>query len=213
MDYTPEALLGINPVVAILRGIQPSEVIEVTQVLVEEGIRVIEVPLNSPDPYTSIKMLCDHFGDYCLCGAGTVVSVEQVEQVHEAGGKLMVSPNIEPDVIRRSIELGLTTIPGFNTPSEAYNAINAGAKMLKLFPAAAIGLDYLKAISAILPKDVSVVATGGINPDNAGEWLQAGSKGLGIGGDLYRPGTSLDELRVRARALNKAIDRHKARNN
>lgn len=212
MNKTPEELLKDNPVVAILRGIQPNEVIEVAQVLVGEGIRVIEVPLNSPDPYTSIKLLCDRFGEHCLCGAGTVISTEQVERVYEAGGKLVVSPNIDPAVIRRSIELGLTTIPGFHTPTEAYEAIRAGAKMLKFFPAAAISLDYLKATRPILPKDIDIVATGGINPDNAGQWLAAGSKGLGIGGDLYRPGINLYELKANARALSDAINHHRSSN-
>ena len=210
MGQTPQQLLTENPIVAILRGIQPGEIMDVAGILVEQGIRVIEVPLNSPDPYTSIKALCDYYGDSCLCGAGTVVTAEQVELVHQAGGKLIVAPNTEPEVIERSIQLGMIPVPGFHTPTEAYKAIRAGAKMLKLFPASAIGLDYLKSISAILPADVDVVATGGINPNNLGQWLQAGVSGIGIGGDLYRPGVSLSDLRLKAQALVSAVQNHKA---
>ncbi|MGS2722665.1 2-dehydro-3-deoxy-6-phosphogalactonate aldolase [Porticoccus sp. GXU_MW_L64] len=206
MPFDPDQLLKESPIVAILRGIQPSEIIDVAEILVAEGIRVIEVPLNSPDPYTSIKLLCDRFGDSCLCGAGTVVTPEQVDLVHRAGGKLVVAPNTDAAVIRRSVELGMIPTPGFNTPTEAYQAIHAGATYLKMFPAANIGLDYFRSISAILPKHVRVVATGGVNPGNLGEWLQAGVAAAGIGGDLYKPGVTLEDLRTKARALLAAVE-------
>ncbi|MDM3870057.1 2-dehydro-3-deoxy-6-phosphogalactonate aldolase [Porticoccus sp. W117] len=201
MPFDPLQLLTQHPVVAILRGIRPNEILDVSEVLVAEGIRVIEVPLNSPDPYTSIRLLCERFGNTCLCGAGTVVTVEQVEQVHQAGGKLIVAPNTDPDIIRRSLELGMIPVPGFNTPTEAYQAIHAGATYLKVFPATSIGPDYFKSISAILPTNVGVVATGGINPENICDWLKMGVTAVGIGGDLYQPGVALEELQQKAQAL------------
>ncbi|MCV6604039.1 MAG: 2-dehydro-3-deoxy-6-phosphogalactonate aldolase [Porticoccaceae bacterium] len=205
MSFDPDQLLQQHPIIAILRGIQPSEILDVADILVAEGIRVIEVPLNSPDPYTSIQLLCERYGHNCLCGAGTVVTAEQVDKVHQAGGKLVVAPNTDTAVIKRSLELGMIPTPGFQTPSEAYQAIHAGATYLKMFPAVNIGLGYFKSISTILPREVKVVATGGINPDNLGQWLQAGVAGLGIGGDLYKPGVSLEDLKQKAQALVAAL--------
>ncbi|MEQ9209865.1 MAG: 2-dehydro-3-deoxy-6-phosphogalactonate aldolase [Pseudomonadales bacterium] len=205
MAPDPDTLLAKNPIIAILRGIRPDEILNVAQILVDQGIKVIEVPLNSPDPYDSIKLLCDNFGSTCLCGAGTVVTAEQVDKVQQMGGQLIVSPNVDTAVIKRTIELGMVSVPGFSTPSEAYQAYHSGTTLLKMFPAANIGLDYFKSISTIMPKDAKVIATGGINPENICSWLSAGAIGLGIGGDLYKPGISLDELRKKAESFNTAI--------
>ena len=190
-----------TPIVAILRGIRPDEVVEVAGALYEAGLRAIEVPLNSPDPYDSIARLSAEFGEKCLCGAGTVLNAEQVDQVAGAGGRLIVSPDSNPAVIRRALELGLVPAPGFATPTEAFAAIRAGAKILKLFPAAAYGTAYLKALREVLPKDVSVLAVGGVGPAEMKEWLAAGAEGFGIGGGLYKPGRPVAEIAERATAL------------
>lgn len=189
------------PIVAILRGIRPDEIIEVSGALIEAGIRAIEVPLNSPDPLDSIAKLAKSYGDRCLCGAGTVLRVDQVDAVAQAGGKLIVSPDSNAAVIRRTVELGLVSAPGFATPTEAFAAIAAGAKTLKLFPAAAYGTRYLKALREVLPADISVLAVGGVGAAEMKEWLAAGAKGFGIGGELYKPGRPVAEIAERAAAL------------
>ncbi|SRR5579859_164588 len=189
------------PIVAILRGIRPDEIIEVAGALYDAGIRAIEVPLNSPDPYDSISRLCTEFGEKCLCGAGTVLMPDQVDLVAKAGGRLIVSPDSNAEVIRRAVELGLVPAPGFATPTEAFAAIRAGAKILKLFPAAAYGTGYLKALREVLPGDVSVLAVGGVGPAEMKEWLAAGAAGFGVGGTLYKPGRPVAEIAERAAAL------------
>ena len=189
------------PIVAILRGIRPDEIIEVAGALYESGIRAIEVPLNSPDPLESIALLSREFGARCLCGAGTVLRPDQVDAVALAGGKLIVSPDCNEAVIRRTVELGLVSAPGFATPTEAFAAIAAGAKTLKLFPAFAYGSRYLKALREVLPADIPVLAVGGVGVADMPEWLAAGAKGFGIGGELYKPGRSVAEIAERAAAL------------
>ena len=190
-----------TPIVAILRGIRPDEIVAVAGTLYDAGIRVIEVPLNSPDPLDSIALLAREFGDRCLCGAGTVLTPAQVDAVAAAGGKLIVSPDSNEAVIRRAVETGLSAAPGFATPTEAFAAIRAGAKVLKLFPAAAYGTAYLKALNEVLPKEVSVLAVGGVGAAEMPEWLAAGAKGFGIGGSLYKPGRPLAEIAERAASL------------
>jgi 2-dehydro-3-deoxyphosphogalactonate aldolase len=189
------------PIVAILRGIRPDEILEVADTLYEAGIRAIEVPLNSPEPLDSIATLAKAYGDRCLCGAGTVLTVDHVDAVAKAGGKLIVSPDSNPAVIRRAVELGLVAAPGFATPTEAFAAIAAGAKTLKLFPAAAYGTRYLKALREVLPADVSVLAVGGVGAAEMPEWLAAGAKGFGVGGELYKPGRPVAEIAERASKL------------
>jgi 2-dehydro-3-deoxyphosphogalactonate aldolase len=189
------------PIVAILRGIAPDEILDVAEALVSAGIRAIEVPLNSPDPLTSIARLTAAFGESCLCGAGTVLSVEQVDDVAAAGGRLIVSPNCNVSVIRHAVARGLIATPGFATPTEAFAAIEAGAKILKLFPAEAYGAGYLSALGAVLPADVSVLAVGGVGAGTMGEWIAAGAKGFGIGSDLYKPRRSPSEVAERAASL------------
>lgn len=189
------------PIVAILRGITPDEIIDVAEALIAAGIRAIEVPLNSPEPLISIARLSSAFGDRCLCGAGTVLTVDQVDAVQAAGGKLIVSPNCNPAVIRHAVARHLVAAPGFATPTEAFAAIEAGAKILKLFPAEAYGTRYLSALGAVLPPDISVLAVGGAGASNMAEWIAAGAKGFGIGGELYKPGRGAFEIAERAAAL------------
>lgn len=192
---------GAPPVVAILRGLQPHEAVAVGAALVESGIRIIEVPLNSPDPLASIAALQSAFGDTALIGAGTVLSVEAAEGLHGVGGRVMVTPNTDPSVIARGVQLGLEVMPGFMTPSEAFAAINAGARRIKLFPAARLGTSYVKAVKDVLPRNVGVWAVGGTDAATIGEWLNAGCEGIGVGGALYRPGDSADQVGEKARQL------------
>lgn len=189
------------PLVAILRGVTPDEVVGIAEALFDAGLRMIEVPLNSPDPLESIARLSRALGDRCLCGAGTVLTPAAVDQVRAAGGQLIVTPNTDPDVVARAVSHGLVVMPGFATASEAFAAIRAGARHLKLFPAATYGAAHLKALKSVLPADVSVYAVGGIGPAEMGSWLAAGANGFGVGGELYRPGQSAAEVATRARAL------------
>ncbi|MFM9936833.1 MAG: 2-dehydro-3-deoxy-6-phosphogalactonate aldolase, partial [Novosphingobium sp.] len=152
-----------RPIIAILRGIDPDAVVAVAEAIFAAGISMIEVPLNSPDPLTSIARLADAMGDRCLCGAGTVLRVADVEAVHAAGSRLVVTPNTNPAVIARSAALGMTTMPGFATATEAFAAIEAGASGLKLFPAASYGPAHVKALKAVLPPAIDLYAVGGVD--------------------------------------------------
>jgi 2-dehydro-3-deoxyphosphogalactonate aldolase len=191
----------ILPLIAILRGIRPEEVLEVGVALREAGIGAIEVPLNSPSPLESISRLAVNFGDRCLCGGGTVLTPADVDAVHAAGGRLIVTPNTVRAVIERAVALGLTVIPGFATATEAFAAIGAGAGLLKLFPAASYGPAHLKALREVLPPDIGVIAVGGVGASDVAPWRQAGCAGLGVGGDLYRAGHPAGEVHRRALTL------------
>ncbi|HEX7858515.1 MAG TPA: 2-dehydro-3-deoxy-6-phosphogalactonate aldolase [Sphingobium sp.] len=201
---------GAPPVVAILRGLCADEALPVTEALVEAGIRLIEVPLNSPDPFVSIAAMQRAFGDVAAIGAGTVLDAQAVDRLADTGARLMVTPNIDPPLIERGIARGLEVMPGFLTPSEALAAVRAGARKLKLFPASAMGLPYLKAVREVLPKDVQLWAVGGTGADNLGEWLAGGAAGVGVGGALYKPGVTAAEIGERARVLVQAWRAHAA---
>ena len=200
---TIDALLALKapPLVAILRGIQPHEAIAIGAALVAAGVRLIEVPLNSPDPFASIAALQAEFGGTALIGAGTVLDLAAVEQLAATGARLMVTPNTNPAVIARGVELGLEPMPGFLTPTEAFAAITAGARRIKLFPATVQGPSYLKALREVLPKSCGVWAVGGIGTDNATEWIAAGAEGVAAGGSIYKPGMTAAEVGERAREL------------
>ena len=189
------------PIVAILRGVKHDEILDIAAALVETGIEAIEVPLNSPDPLVTIGRLCAAFGDKVLCGAGTVLSPEAVDQVVGVGGKLIVTPNIDAAVISHAVSLGLTVMPGFATPTEALVAVKAGARSLKLYPAGTYGPGHIKAVRDVLPKDVAVYAVGGVGAANLKPWIEAGVSGIGVGGELYRPGYTAEEVGQRAKAL------------
>ena len=193
------------PLVAILRGLTPQEAVPVGQVLVDAGFRVIEVPLNSPDPLDSIRRLAESFGDRALIGAGTVLDPAQVADVQAAGGRLIVSPNTNAAVIRATVAAGMISSPGFFTPSEALAALEAGAHALKLFPAEAATPAVLKAQRAVLPKDIPLIVVGGIKPDNMGPWIDVGADGFGLGSGLYAPGRSESETAELARAYVAAL--------
>lgn len=188
------------PLIAIIRGVTPDEAVPTGEAIHDAGIRIIEVPLNSPDPLTSIQRLSQHFGDRALVGAGTVLRVEDVERVRAAGGRIVVSPDTNIDVIAATVAAGLVASPGYFTPSEAFAAIRAGATGLKLFPAEAASPAVLKAQLAVLPKDVPILAVGGIRPDNMRPWLAAGAAGFGLGGGLYQAGQSPEDTSRKAQA-------------
>jgi 2-dehydro-3-deoxyphosphogalactonate aldolase len=193
--------------IAIIRGVTPGEAVETGRALIEGGIRIIEVPLNSPDPMASISALADAFGDEALIGAGTVLTTKDVEQVRDAGGKIVVSPNTNPAVIRATVEAGMVSSPGIFTPSEAFAALDAGAHTLKLFPAEAATPKVMKAMRAVLPNDVPFLVVGGVTPESVPGWMEAGADGFGLGGGLYKPGQSPEETLVKARAYVEAVRR------
>ena len=196
-----EVALKACGIIAILRGVKPGEVLEVAHVLHEAGVRVVEVPLNSPDPFTSIAQLAKAFSGRMIVGAGTVLSPQDVNLLREHGGQISVSPDSNPEVIARARALGMEPLPGVFTPTEAFSAIRAGAKHLKLFPAEAAAPALIKAWRAVLPKDIQIHAVGGVTPSNMAEWLACGVSGFGIGSSLYKPGNSLEKTAESARTL------------
>ncbi|MBI6656415.1 2-dehydro-3-deoxy-6-phosphogalactonate aldolase [Pseudomonas carnis] len=192
--------LAQNGLIAILRGLRPDEAQAVGQVLYDAGFRVIEVPLNSPDPYTSIRTLRDSLPADCLIGAGTVLTPEQVEQVKAAGGQVIVMPHSDAKVLRAAKAAGLYLSPGVATPTEAFAALAEGADVLKLFPAELMGPSVIKAWLAVLPTGTLLLPVGGITPDNMQVFTDAGAKGFGLGSGLFKPGMTVDQVASRAQA-------------
>jgi 2-dehydro-3-deoxyphosphogalactonate aldolase len=202
---TPEQAMAEMPIVAILRGVRPDEILGHADAVYAAGIRLIEVPLNSPEPLDTIRRLAGEWGERMACGGGTVLKARDVDAVAHAGGRIIVAPNTDPAVIQRAVDLKLAPMPGFATASEAFTAYGAGARYLKLFPAAVYGPAHVKALLAVLPKDSVVMAVGGAGPANMAEWWAAGARGFGLGGEVYKAGQSPEVTLEKAKAAVEAV--------
>ncbi|MER7014233.1 2-dehydro-3-deoxy-6-phosphogalactonate aldolase [Saccharopolyspora sp. NPDC000359] len=190
--------------IAILRGVTPGEVLGIGEALVDAGVDAIEVPLNSPDPFTSVERLAGALGERCAVGVGTVVDVADVPRAHAAGARIVVAPNTDPAIIAAAVAAGMRPYPGVATPTEAFTAIAAGARHLKLFPADAVGMAGMKAWRAVLPPDVEMLPVGGVDETNLAAWAAAGAGGAGLGSALYRPGDTPEQVGTRAVAMRRA---------
>lgn len=193
-----EAAMTTLPLVAILRGLRPDEAVAVGEVLVASGFRIIEVPLNSPEPFRSIELLAERFGAGCVIGAGTVLEVAAVARLEAAGGELVVMPHGDAAVITAAKAMGLACVPGVATPTEAFAALAAGADALKLFPAEALAPAVVKAMLAVLPKGTALLPVGGIEPSTMAPYVAAGARGFGLGSALFKPGMTPAEVGARA---------------
>ncbi|MBU5378087.1 MAG: 2-dehydro-3-deoxy-6-phosphogalactonate aldolase [Pantoea sp.] len=189
------------PLIAILRGVTPDEAVAHVGAVIDAGFDAVEIPLNSPQWELSIPLILEAYGDRALIGAGTVLKTEQVDRLAEMGSKLIVTPNIQPALIRHAVNLGMLVCPGCATASEAFSALDAGAQALKIFPSSAFGPGYIKALKAVLPDDVPVLAVGGVTPENLAQWLEAGCAGAGLGSDLYRAGQPVERTAQQAAAF------------
>jgi 2-dehydro-3-deoxyphosphogalactonate aldolase len=196
-------------IIAILRGVTPGEVVAVGEALYATGVRIVEVPLNSPDPFDSIAKLAQAFKGRMVVGAGTVLSIQDVNMLKQSGGSISVSPDCNPETIARAIAVGLDPLPGVFTPTEAFTAIRAGSQHLKLFPAEVASPSTVKAWRAVLPRHIQVHAVGGVTPSNMAEWLACGVSGFGIGSSLYKPGMSINAVAESAATLVAAWKRAK----
>jgi 2-dehydro-3-deoxyphosphogalactonate aldolase len=202
---TSDSTANSAALVAILRGVVPERIVKVGDVLYAAGFRIIEVPLNSPDPFASIAALAACNRPDWTVGAGTVLTVADVQRTQAAGGRLVVAPNCDPEVIRSAVQLGMQVMPGFATATEAFQAIQAGARDLKLFPACTYGPRHLQALRAVLPTSVRVFPVGGIGVGDIAAWLTAGAAGFGLGSELFRPEYELEEIAQRAADLVRAV--------
>lgn len=192
--------------IAILRGIKPEEALEVGRVLIDAGFTTIEVPLNSPEPFKSIGLLVNAYGDTAVIGAGTVLSVTDVQQVADAGGRIVVSPDCNPEVITATKKAGMASFPGVLSPTECFSALRHGADGLKFFPSFLVGTSGLVAILSVLPRGTKTYAVGGVGADNFSEWFAAGVTGFGIGSNLYKPGLSVEKISGNAQQIVSAYD-------
>ncbi|WKL57213.1 2-dehydro-3-deoxy-6-phosphogalactonate aldolase [Asticcacaulis sp. ZE23SCel15] len=200
MDQWRDALNTL-PLVAILRGLKPEEAEAIGDALIEAGFKIVEVPLNSPDPFKSIELIAKRLGERAIVGAGTVLKVSDVEMLAAVGGQICISPNTNVEVIKRAKQLGLISFPAFFTPTEAFAAIDAGADAIKLFPAELAGPKGLKAMNAVIPRTTPVFPVGGIEPTNMGEYLSVGARGFGIGSSVYKPGDTAEIVYEKAKAF------------
>lgn len=186
--------LSRMPIIAVLRGITPVEAVPVGEALVNAGVTIMEVPLNSPEPFASIKAQAERYSSDAIVGAGTVLDAADVQRVKDAGGTIIVSPNFSPAVVRETKACGLISVPGVFTPSEAFAALETGADALKLFPGDGMSPQVVKALRAVLPKDTALMVTGGVNAENLGAWMAGGADGVGIGSALYKPGKAIEDV-------------------
>lgn len=201
-----DAAFARCPLIAILRGVTPDEVVPIGEALVEAGFTLIEVPLNSPDPFDSIGRLARALEGRAVIGAGTVLDTDAVASVADAGGTIVIAPNADTRVIGKAVARGMVALPGISTPTEAFAALGAGAAALKLFPAEAFQPTVIKAMRAVLPKDVRILPVGGITPEGMTPWRAAGAAGFGLGSALYKPGMSAEAVAANARAFVAGLD-------
>ena len=202
---TLDDALAALPFIAILRGLEPSEALDVATVLRDAGFRILEVPLNSPSPVDSIGKIAARFGNDMLVGAGTVLDRKSVDTVASAGGRLIVSPNFNAEVVGATKRRGLLSIPGVATPSEAFAALDAGADAIKLFPAEMIAPTVVRSMRAVLPREAKLVPVGGIAPDNIAAYRRAGATAFGIGSALFKPGKSAAEVAQAAETFARVV--------
>ncbi len=195
------------PIIAILRGVRPSEAVAIAEAVFESGIRVIEIPLNSPDPLTSVRHVAEELAGRAVVGAGTVLSEAEVDQVADAGGRIIVSPNMDPQVIRKTKARGLVSAPGVMTPSEAFAALAAGADVLKLFPGEFFSLPAIRSLAVVLPKTSVLVLVGGVTPDSIGAFRGSPVAGFGVGSSIYKVGMATVDVKVNAAKFVDAIHR------
>jgi 2-dehydro-3-deoxyphosphogalactonate aldolase len=200
------AAFAKNPLIAILRGLEPENAVPVSDTLVSAGFKIIEVPLNSPKPLDSIQRIAERHGAQALVGAGTVLTVAQVEAVADAGGRIIVSPNMNPDVGRAAVQRGLSWCPGVMTPSEAFAALDLGASVLKFFPAEMVPPKAIAAMRTVLPQDALIAAVGGITPGTLASFYTVGVNGFGLGSALFKPDYTLDDIGRRAREFTQALE-------
>jgi len=196
-----------RPLVAILRGVKPDEALGIVSALLEADMTAIEIPLNSPEPFRSIEIAAKRAPADVLIGAGTVLTAGDVDRLHDAGGRLMVSPNVDVDVLARARHHAMITMPGVFSPTEALLAVRAGASSLKFFPASVLGASGISAIRAVLPPDVMLAAVGGVSDQNFAEYAKAGIRAFGLGSSLYKPGMKAADVAVRAKVTIEAYDR------
>jgi 2-dehydro-3-deoxyphosphogalactonate aldolase len=193
------------PVIAITRGVRPDEAVAVAEALYAEGVRIVEVPLNSPEPFDSLRRLVDAVGERMVCGSGTVLTPEDAERCADAGGRICVSPNTDPAVIHQALDCGMEPMPGWGSVTEAFLAHQAGARWLKLFPAVSYGSAHLKQALAVLPRDAVPVAVGGVGAAEVAEWRTAGAAGFGVGSELYKAGDSPETVSRKAHLFMAAL--------
>lgn len=183
------------PVIAILRGVRPDEVVAVAEIIYQQGISIIEVPLNTPNAFDCIANLSNAMGDCCLVGCGTLTNSHDISKLVDSGAQIAVTPSTQPNIIEDCLKHGLMPIPGFLTPTEAFAAIHAGARYLKLFPASTVGRSHLAALKAVLPRGINVLAVGGVKHDELDEWIKVGAAGFGFASDIFHPGDSIESVK------------------
>lgn len=197
--------LNINPCIAILRGLDLKSAYQIAEAIYESGIRIFEIPLNRPNAIECIEKFVEMLPDDCFIGAGTVLTTEHVTKVSEVGGRFIISPNTSVAVIEQAIQLDLLPIPGIATVTEAFEAYQAGAKYMKLFPASTYGIKHLQALTSVLPTEVNIIPVGGVNADNLFQWLNGGAIGVGIGNDLYQSGDTTEQVKFKLAAISSAL--------
>lgn len=194
------------PIIAILRGLETDEAVDIADALLAQSINMMEVPLNSPHPFRTIKRLAQTFGDRISLGAGTVLTPEQVIRLASTGAQYAIAPNLDSEVVKACQRSGLEAIPGVFTPSEVFKAVNLGVSKVKLFPISSLGVGYIKALKAVLPEDLQLFPVGGVNASNIAEYLATGVAGVGVGGDIFKPGDTAEDVSKKAMRLTEAID-------